>query len=98
MWRNLFLLGGLPAILLVNANIILFEEHHPKRPDFAPFEYMRKRQKVYLFYLFTIESINEHIFHAFFINYNRDSHGEMVTTLCSTTQITTLYQKVFISN
>jgi hypothetical protein len=46
MWRNLFLLAGIPAILLINANIMLFEDHHPKRPEFKPYEYMRKRQKV----------------------------------------------------
>jgi cytochrome c oxidase subunit 6a len=45
LWRNLFFLFGIPAILLVNANIMFFEEHHPKRADFAPYEYMRKRSK-----------------------------------------------------
>ena len=46
MWRNLFIFGGIPAIILINANIILFEDHHPKRPEFRPYEYMRKRTKV----------------------------------------------------
>ena len=45
MWRNLFFLAALPAIALVNINVEFFEEHHPKRADFKPFEYMRKRQK-----------------------------------------------------
>lgn len=46
MWRNMFILAAIPAILLVNINVQFFEEHHPKRADFHPYEYMRKRQKV----------------------------------------------------
>jgi hypothetical protein len=46
LWRNLFIFAGIPVIALVNVNIELFEEHHPKRPDFKPYEYLRKRTKV----------------------------------------------------
>ena len=45
MWRNLFFLAAIPAIALVNINVEFFEEKHPKRVDFHPYEYMRKRQK-----------------------------------------------------
>ncbi len=53
MWRNLFFLAGIPAIVLVNINAFYFEDQHPKRADFLPFDYLRKRQKVYLTNLIT---------------------------------------------
>ena len=46
MWRNLFFLAGIPAIVLVNINAFYFEDQHPPRAEFKPFEHMRKRQKV----------------------------------------------------
>lgn len=46
LWRNCFLFIALPVLLLVNGNIVFFEDHHPKRADFHPYEYMYKRQKV----------------------------------------------------
>ncbi len=45
MWRNLFFLAGIPAIALVNLNCFYFEEQHPPRPEFLPYEHMRKRSK-----------------------------------------------------
>jgi hypothetical protein len=42
----MFFVAAIPAIILVNINVEFFEEHHPKRADFRPYEYMRKRQKV----------------------------------------------------
>lgn len=50
MWRNLFFLAGIPAIALVNVNCFYFEEQHPARPDFKPYEHMRKRSKVRILY------------------------------------------------
>jgi len=32
-------------LVIVNYSIMYLEEHHPKRPDFHPYEYMRKRSK-----------------------------------------------------
>lgn len=46
MWKNLFFLAGIPAIALVNVNCFYFEEQHPARPEFKPYEHMRKRSKV----------------------------------------------------
>ena len=45
MWRNLFFAAAVPAILLVNKNVEFIEEHHPKRAEFHPYEYMRRRVK-----------------------------------------------------
>ena len=38
-------MAGIPAIILVNINVSFFEEQHPKREEFRPFEYMRRRIK-----------------------------------------------------
>jgi len=46
MWRNLFFLAGIPAIILVNINAFYFEDQHPARPEFKPYDHMRKRSKV----------------------------------------------------
>ena len=46
LWRNVFFLAGLPAVLLVNINISFFEDHFPKRADFHAYEYKHKRTKV----------------------------------------------------
>lgn len=46
-WKYAFFLAALPAVALVKLNIDLYEDHHPPRPEFKEFEYLRKRAKVF---------------------------------------------------
>lgn len=57
-WKNMFLFGGIPCLLLGMANVYINHEHDP-RPEFIPYEYLRIRNKVivlfiYLFYFIGI--------------------------------------------
>jgi hypothetical protein len=44
----MFFFVALPTIALIKLNIELFEDHHPPRPEFREYEYLRKRTKVLL--------------------------------------------------
>ena len=90
MWRNLFFLAGIPAIVLVNINAFYFEDQHPPRAEFKPFEHMRKRQKVKKILIL----LKLRIFHYFYTLYlKRDSHGVMVIIPYFTMNTTMLCQK-----
>lgn len=95
LWRNLFIVAGIPALLLINYNIEFLEDHHPPRPEFHPYEYMRKRTKVIFFVLleYSLGSISLSIlFISFFSKLTRDFRGAMATTRYFIIRITTLCQ------
>ena len=73
LWRNLFIVAGIPALLLINYNIEFLEDHHPPRPEFHPYEYMRKRAKVIYFVLleYSLGSISLSIIFISFFKINQ---------------------------
>ena len=54
LWKNLTFFAAIPAVLLITGSCYFLDDHHPKRPEFVPYEYMRRRLKVLPFPLFLI--------------------------------------------
>ncbi len=46
LWKKLTFFAAVPAVLLITGSVAFLDDHHPKRPEFIPYEYMRRRIKV----------------------------------------------------
>ena len=46
LWKKLTFFAAIPAVILISCSVAFLDDHHPKRPEFVPYEYMRRRTKV----------------------------------------------------
>lgn len=91
LWKKLTFLVAFPAVglCMLNAYLGHVEDHHTPRPEFIPYEHLRRRNKVSDY----VSKILLMLFHSILIIFClicSDSHGVMDNARSSTTRMSML--------